>query len=376
MVRVGGGWVALEEFLVKNDPCRDGSAPKTPTTGVRRTPSFQRPDSSGRNRPGSSSTLPRKSSAAPESSVRARNPSGSSAGMSHSPSGPLSAVNRALCQDAAKQQQKVALVTSGGTTVPLEQNTVRFIDNFSAGTRGAASAEYFLAQEYRVIFLHRQKSLEPFSRHFGGHCFLSMLELSNDNVQVRENAKEKLLKLAGDYQKYQKNFVMISFNSLADYLWLLQAAAQELNILGPAALLYLAAAVSDFYIPLSEMPSHKIQSSSGPLSISLQLVPKMLRPLVTLWAPNAFIVSFKLETNGDLLESKAAEALKKYHHHVVIGNLLHTRKHHVLLIDRDDTRPEHIVLSETESSEGIEIESKIVQNLKTRHDTLISRISS
>lgn len=114
---------------------------------------------------------------------------------------------------------------------------------------------------------------------------------------------------------------MISFNSLADYLWLLQAAAQELDILGPAALLYLAAAVSDFYIPLSEMPSHKIQSSSGPLSISLQLVPKMLRPLVTLWAPNAFIVSFKLETNGDLLESKAAEALKKYHHHVSISSM-------------------------------------------------------
>ena len=22
MVRVGGGWVALDEFLVKNDPCR------------------------------------------------------------------------------------------------------------------------------------------------------------------------------------------------------------------------------------------------------------------------------------------------------------------------------------------------------------------
>lgn len=25
MVRVGGGWVALEEFLVKNDPCRGKS---------------------------------------------------------------------------------------------------------------------------------------------------------------------------------------------------------------------------------------------------------------------------------------------------------------------------------------------------------------
>ena len=36
----------------------------------------------------------------------------------------------------------VAVVTSGGTTVPLERNTVRFIDNFSTGSRGAASTEY------------------------------------------------------------------------------------------------------------------------------------------------------------------------------------------------------------------------------------------
>lgn len=40
--------------------------------------------------------------------------------------------------------RRVVLVTSGGTTVPLENQTVRFIDNFSAGTRGATSAEYFL----------------------------------------------------------------------------------------------------------------------------------------------------------------------------------------------------------------------------------------
>lgn len=31
---------------------------------------------------------------------------------------------------------------SGGTTVPLESKTVRFIDNFSVGSRGAASTEY------------------------------------------------------------------------------------------------------------------------------------------------------------------------------------------------------------------------------------------
>ena len=31
----------------------------------------------------------------------------------------------------------LVLITSGGTTVPLEAKTVRFIDNFSSGSRGA-----------------------------------------------------------------------------------------------------------------------------------------------------------------------------------------------------------------------------------------------
>ena len=40
--------------------------------------------------------------------------------------------------------RKVVVITSGGTTVPLERRCVRFIDNFSSGTRGAKSAERFL----------------------------------------------------------------------------------------------------------------------------------------------------------------------------------------------------------------------------------------
>ena len=35
----------------------------------------------------------------------------------------------------------VVLVTSGGTAVPLEHQTVRFLDNFSTGSRGALSTE-------------------------------------------------------------------------------------------------------------------------------------------------------------------------------------------------------------------------------------------
>lgn len=45
----------------------------------------------------------------------------------------------------------VAVVTSGGTTVPLEQNTVRFLDNFSTGSRGAASAECVLLTPHSTL---------------------------------------------------------------------------------------------------------------------------------------------------------------------------------------------------------------------------------
>ena len=40
-----------------------------------------------------------------------------------------------------KTGQEIVLVTSGGTAVPLEKQTVRFLDNFSTGNRGALSSE-------------------------------------------------------------------------------------------------------------------------------------------------------------------------------------------------------------------------------------------
>lgn len=38
---------------------------------------------------------------------------------------------------------------------------------------------------------------------------------------------------------------------------------------------YLAAAVSDFYIPVSEMPEHKIHSSGGPLQVMGSSLPQI-----------------------------------------------------------------------------------------------------
>ena len=58
----------------------------------------------------------------------------------------------------------IAIVTSGGTKVPLEKNMVRFLDNFSRGERGASSVESFLLKGYRVLFLYRDGSFYPFTR--------------------------------------------------------------------------------------------------------------------------------------------------------------------------------------------------------------------
>lgn len=108
----------------------------------------------------------------------------------------------------------------------------------------------------------------------------------------------------------------ISFTSVVDYMWLLRAACECLAAFEKRALLYLAAAVSDFYIPSDMMPTHKMQSGHGAPTISLQLVPKMLAPLVSLWVPNAFVVSFKLETDENLLIVKSRDSLNKYKHKV------------------------------------------------------------
>lgn len=45
----------------------------------------------------------------------------------------------------------------------------------------------------------------------------------------------------------------ITFTTISDYFWLLRAACECLANCGTRALLYLSAAVSDFYVPSNEM---------------------------------------------------------------------------------------------------------------------------
>jgi phosphopantothenate-cysteine ligase len=206
-------------------------------------------------------------------------------------------------------------------------HSVRFLDNFSAGTRGAASAEHFLRTgQYAVIFLHRQHSLQPFSRHYSHSVnpFLDLLDIvgneddaaaeledPNDRhlfppiapmhspptspslrhrtlpdlgnaaelsdastpppqpagptIQIQPPHLAPMLSLLKSYKLVKSLNLLhsIHFVTVSDYLWYLRGISRVMgqtkdrqgNALGRRGMYYLAAAVSDFFIPYTKMVS-------------------------------------------------------------------------------------------------------------------------
>ena len=113
--------------------------------------------------------------------------------------------------------------------------------------------------------MHRQFSLQPFSRHYSHSTnpFLDLLEIDEPlegsaavpSISVIPSKRAHLLEVLKTYKSVQKAGAMLtlSFVTVNDYLWLLRAVSQELSVLGKDAMYYLAAAVSDFFLPRQKM---------------------------------------------------------------------------------------------------------------------------
>jgi hypothetical protein len=175
----------------------------------------------------------------------------------------------------------IALVTSGGTTAPLERTAVRFVDNFSSGSRGAASAEYLLRAGYAVVFLHREGSLRPFDRKipdaarwfhdslvasydangipppngldWHGNSILDMLQTSTANLDRPGVCAESLagealrtkIDLGGHFDMINRGTLLaLPFTTLFQYLNLLRALCVEMSAVATPerVMVYLAAA--------------------------------------------------------------------------------------------------------------------------------------
>ena len=281
----------------------------------------------------------------------------------------------------AGMHRPIALVSSGGTAADLELRSVRCLENFSTGLRGAISVEGFLRRGYAVIHLWRKGSASPYARVLSQQLDLAphsaidtkaIQRLFGGNDGEEESLREVLRSGdpwltrhdmdGGTKQQFQNetsfgdsvylsrglrhsvqvqkalreyNVVLnenrlltIPFRTVDEYLAKLQLCAEAINSCHSLALSFLAAAVSDFYVPFSERAEHKIQSSDNKengLTLRLKPVPKTIGLLRSQWAPSAFCVSFKLETDSAILREKAERAVKSYGVHLVIGNILETR---------------------------------------------------
>ncbi|GAA5873252.1 hypothetical protein JCM5296_004223 [Sporobolomyces johnsonii] len=347
---------------------------------------------------------------------------------------------KAFVERNVNEGRRVVLITSGGTTVPLEHNVVRFLDNFSAGTRGSASAEHFLRTgRYAVIFLHRQHSLQPFSRHYSHSVrpFLDVLDVVGEDgkdrapaslrdevengslfppipamstpaasptlqarslppldgtfptdhgltIQIRPPNLEPMLRLLRSYKLVKSLGILhsIPFTTIDEYLFFLRGISRVMGetkdkngqAVGRRGMYYLAAAVSDFFIPYARVSEHKIQSGKGSLVIEMDQVPKVLKTMVDEWSNDGFIISFKLETDRSLIIPKARTALERYGHQIVIGNSLADRKHEVVFVEPQGE--EWLRIPEGAKGAGgeiKEIEEDIIKKLVGLHDHWIEQ---
>jgi len=286
---------------------------------------------------------------------------------------------------------RIACVSSGGTTVPLERNTVRFIDNFSTGNRGAAMAEALLDAGYAVVFLHREHSAFPFARKL-----LPPAVPADAWLRAPAAAAAERERAASRFAACEPRLLSLPFTSVTEYLRLLREASKAVGACGARGMLCLAAAVSDFYVPPAELPEHKIQSGGGDgLTLQLRPVPKVLGAIKrgggeAAWAPRAFAVSFKLETNPAILLAKAAGAISKYGVDLVVANLLQTYKREVVLVsaaagesaaaapvvgdESEEVRVEGVAtapISLDGAADGAELDELLVKELVARHAAVI-----
>ena len=126
-----------------------------------------------------------------------------------------------------------------------------------------------------------------------------------------------MIKAIQEYNFYKNQILMVPFVTMTDYLRELEDISKLMSSYSSIPkLTYLAAAVSDFYIPPEKMVEHKIQSreyGDGGLDLHLEPTPKRLGHIKNEWNINdtesipkpfneTFLVSFKLETDLNILE--------------------------------------------------------------------------
>lgn len=260
----------------------------------------------------------------------------------------------------------VALVTSGATIVPLDHDAHTFIDMATKfeEQQGPASAEFLLQLGYAVIFLHREDSLQPFTRHFQKYiqngAFMGMFAVRDAGLVLEGVDLTQQLHFQNTvvmYNECKDRLLNLSFASVQQYLMLVRLTSRAVNAAKNRAMVLLAATLMDFYVPLppreddDEHPAkdgkthgasthrhHKKtkgkKKKRDDYSLNFVRVPNMIRKIRKEWCPKAFLVTCKHEiTDGETIE-RARDDLEKWGVDVVAGSY-HPREL-LLLSEQED----------------------------------------
>jgi len=211
------------------------------------------------------------------------------------------------------------LISSGGTTVPIDP--VRNITNSSSGRFGAELAHSALLAGADVLYLVSSHGQSPFS------CQLDLYD-----VQKRARAISQVETLLGFVEQYAAHYREYRYHHFHDYATLLKTMIEKEQ----PDVVILAAAVSDYLV--SHYSHEKVRSSLA-LNLQLEPAPKLINA-VKQWAPNTFLVGFKLliDASDAELVKTAVSGMQQHQADLVVANNLASLKrgrHEVILVERN-----------------------------------------
>ncbi|KAG6438186.1 hypothetical protein SASPL_103123 [Salvia splendens] len=285
-----------------------------------------------------------------------------------------------------KNPRRIVLVTSGGTTVPLEQRCVRYIDNFSSGHRGATSAEYFLRAGYAVVFLYREGTYQPFCTSLPNNPLLECLQVTKESniaacPQYEKTVKEAIIN--SHAATICGTLLKLPFTTIFEYLQNFQLIASSMSSIGSRALFYLAAAVSDCYVPWESMvlqcirfnPAQVLWTCDSSSSEDAVGAEERLgsQGLLYIIQGNCFssFRRFLLETDKNILLKKVGTALEKYSMDMVVANELLTRKEEVIVV----TKGGNIVVKRDTTRADADMEEPLIKLIVDQHSASVSSVS-
>lgn len=211
------------------------------------------------------------------------------------------------------------LITSGGTTVPIDP--VRSITNTSTGRFGSALAAAALKAGMEVIYLTSHQGKSPFSKTIDFY--------QSADWQDHIDEVEKLYQFSDTYRTAYREH---RYHNFSEYAELLQKIIQSEQ----PKIIMLAAAVSDYLV--ANYSDDKIRSGES-LHIQLEFAPKIIHS-VRQSSKGSFVIGFKLlvDAEDSELVQAAASIIRKHQLDLVVANDLLSMKrgaHEVLLVEPD-----------------------------------------